>query len=153
MNDDFFKEQISQMENGRESVMTVGHAQYVRDHVVNWQPTADKVDAVMSSHNEGIKLLQSVGQAILSDVDSWKSSIKASKKAKEDARKAKKREEERLSRLKIAEAKKAAKQKAAAEEKARLAEQKRLAAENGEVPEETRRRQRTHVIELDDEKD
>lgn len=155
--DVYFVEKTSELESPKDSVMTVGRANYVRTFLVECQPSVEKVKALMEHHTNGIKMLCCIAQAVLSDVESWKSGIKAAKKAKEDERKAKEKERERQAKRRAMEEQKLAKKQKQQEDKARLAAEKaaKAAAEgqDGTDADGRRVRQRTNTAELNEETD
>ena len=154
--DEFLREAVSQLDMGKSAVMTVGRAQHIREFLLDVQPSGEKMDDLMALHNDGLKLLTQIGQAIVSDVDNWQAGLKAAEKARDDEVKARAKEQARLDKLQESQRKRAekAEQRAAARAAAKAAA---AAAENGEATntaaDRKRRKGRTNLGELDIEQD
>lgn len=156
--DPFFEELLNDHDA---SVMTLGRLNYVRDILLDLQPSVDKVDEMITMHNSAVSLLSQIANALRSDVDNWKAGMKATAKAKEEERKAKEREQARLEKKRKAEELKQKKKRDKELEKQQKDAQAAASAEDTtQVPDgpeqdqdKRRRRTRTNVLELDQDTD
>ena len=141
--DSFFKEQPWPVC----AIQTLGQMTHIRGTVLELQGTAAAVSALGEIHKTAIEILQTISSAVCAEVSSWRSSIKALKKARELEEAALRREEDKLKKQarlkKKAEDAKAARElakKQKDEEKAQKASKEKEDAEDPAVASKRRKK-------------
>ncbi|CAE7369359.1 unnamed protein product, partial [Symbiodinium sp. KB8] len=129
------------------AIQTLGQMTHIRGTVLELQGTAAAVSALGEIHKTAIEILQTISSAVCAEVSSWRSSIKALKKARELEEAALRREEDKLKKQarlkKKAEDAKAARElakKQKDEEKAQKASKEKEDAEDPAVASKRRKK-------------
>ena len=84
MQDPYLKDLQNTLLSSPDGVQTIGYINYVRNTLLDLQPSVSKVQELMESQKNAFQVLSKIASCVSTEADSWKANLAALLKAKKD---------------------------------------------------------------------